>query len=340
MPAFIRIFAGIFSIFLASPALAVGFQFQSIPDEAGRPIEFGIWYPSNSEPSRISVGSVEQNAALNGTISGNKLPVVIFSHGSAGWFGDRVETARLFAEQGLVAVSLTYPGDNYKDSSDRAGRQMTNRPKVTSEVLDYVLERWAGRDHLDGTQVGFYGFSAGGFTGLVEIGGRPDWSLFAKHCQSDPAEGVCRQGVASFLSSPQAAAMPASTWHHDSRIKAAALASPGFGFAFDPNSLQAVKIPIRLWGGQRDAVVPFKSNVAYLADHLPNVVNIEEVAGAQHYSFLKSCSEALRAKNLETCSDSPGFDRDAFQKKLSNDLLAFFKTHLMPKALSDGSARK
>lgn len=340
MPAYLRIIATILSIGLASPAFAIGFQFHSIPDDTGRPIEFGIWYPSNSEPTGISVGLVKQNVALDGDISGVKLPIVIFSHGSAGWFGDRVETAALFAEHGLVAVSLTYPGDNYKDSSDRAGRQMTGRPKVTSEVLDYVLNSWAGHDHLDKAKVGFYGFSAGGFTGLVEIGGLPDWSRFARHCKSDPEEGVCKQGVASFLSSPQAAAMPASTWHHDDRIKAAALASPGFAFAFDPESIRKVKIPVKLWGGEEDIVVPHESNVAYLGRLLPNVVDVQEVIGARHHSFLKPCSQALKARNLETCSDSPGFDREAFQKKFDNELLVFFQTYLADKVPSDAAPIK
>lgn len=333
MPAFLRIVATVVMVALTSPAFAVGFQFLSVPDDAGRPIEVGIWYPSNSAPAAISVGSIAQNAALDGEVSGANLPVVIFSHGSAGWLGDRVDTATAFAQAGLVAVSLTYPGDNYKDSSDRAGRQMTSRPVVTSRVLDYALDTWTGRDHLDKSKVGFYGFSAGGFTGLVAIGGVPDWAIFARHCKSDPDEGVCKQGVASFLSSPQAAAMPASIWHHDERIKAAALASPGFGFTFDPASLGQIKIPVKLWGGDKDAVVPFESNVGYLSRSLPNVMGVHKVMGAQHYSFLRPCSEALKAKNPEICSDFPGFDRATFQKTLDEDLLLFFQTHLTNKAL-------
>lgn len=325
----LRAMATIFILSLPSPVFAVGFQFLSIPDDTGRPIEIGIWYPSNSVPTTISVGSVPQNAALDGEITGMNLPVVVFSHGSEGWFGDRVDTAVAFAQAGLVAVSLTYPGDNYKDSSDRAGRQMTRRPVVTSQVLDYVLNSWTGHDKLDKSKVGFYGFSAGGFSGLVEIGGVPDWSIFSKHCKSDPDEAVCKQSAASFLSSPQAATMPASTWHHDGRIKAAALASPGFAFAFDPASLKTIKIPIQLWGGDKDVIVPFESNVAYLGRFMPNVVGVQKVLNAKHYSFLRSCSEELKTKNLEICSDFPGFDRASFQKTLNKELLLFFQTQLM-----------
>lgn len=316
----------------ASPALAVGFHYLSIPDDAGRPIEIGIWYPSKSAPTPTTAGMISQNVALDGEVDGHALPMVIFSHGNGGWFGDRSDTALLFAEQGIVAVSLTYPGDNYKDSSDRLRRQLTSRPVVTSQVIDYVLNSWNGRDHLDQSSVGFYGFSAGAFTGLIELGGVPDWTLFAAHCASHPSEMVCTFGGAAPLSNPQAPAIPASAWHHDPRIKAAVLAAPAYGFAFAPASLRAITTPVEFWGGSDDGNVPFASNVPYLAGHLPSVVQVHEVANATHYSFLKPCSAALAAKNPQTCSDLPGFDRASFQADFNRALLRFFQSELPTKA--------
>lgn len=247
MRAFLLILFATIAGLLASPCYAICFQYLSIPDDAGRPIEIGIWYPSTSLAGPITVGMIAQNAALDGEIDGSGLPVVIFSHGSAGWFGDRSETAQLLAQQGMLAVSLTYPGDNYKDSSDKVIRKLTSRPVVTSRVIDYLLNGWSGKDHLDESKIGFYGFSAGGFTGLVELGGVPNWTLFSQHCTADPTEPVCTQGGAAFLSGPKAAAMPNSTWHHDSRIKAAFLVSPGYSFAFEASSLQKMKPPVELW---------------------------------------------------------------------------------------------
>jgi predicted dienelactone hydrolase len=139
---------------------------------------------------------------------------------------------------------------------------------------------------------------------------------------------ACTEGAASYLSSPQAAVMPTAAWHHDQRIKAAVLASPGLALAFDPNSLQEIHVPVELWGGSDDDNVPFASNVGYLKDHMLNVLAVHDVANANHYSFLRPCSEALKAKNLETCSDLPGFDRGAFQEILNQDLLTFFQSNL------------
>lgn len=332
MSAGLRTTVALLVTLLASPAFAVGFQYLSIPDDTGRPIEIGIWYPSRSDVAPTTIGMVSQNVALGGEVDGHGLPMVIFSHGNSGWFGDRSDAALLFAQAGVVAVSLTYPGDNYKDHSDRLRRQLTSRPIVTSQVIDYVLDGWDGRDHLDGSKVGFYGFSAGGFTGLVLLGGVPDWSLFARHCAAHPSEIVCKLGGPTSLSSPQAAAVPSWTWHHDPRIKAAVLVAPAYGFAFEPASLQAITAAVELWGGSDDENVPFASNVPYLEEHLPNVTRTHEVANAKHYSFLKPCSTALMAKNLETCSDLPGFDRTAFQAEFNRELLRFFQSELTKKA--------
>lgn len=328
MIAFLRIAATVFIVALSSPAFAVGFQYLSIPDDTGRPIEIGIWYPSKSATTPTKLGLIAQDVAVDGEIDGNGLPIVIFSHGNEGWYGDRSDSAALLAENGIVAVSLTYPGDNYKDNSDRLRRQLTSRPVVTSQVIDYVLNTWSGREHIDHSKVGFYGFSAGGYTGVVELGGVPDWTLFAPHCASHQAEMICRGSWTKYLSSPQAAELPASTWHHDPRIKAAVLVAPAYGFAFDPKSLQGINVPVELWGGSNDDHVPFESNVTYLKNYMPHVLALHEVANAKHYSFLRPCSEALKAKNLETCSDLPGFDRAAFQDTFNQNLLHFFQSQL------------
>ncbi|MBB4571250.1 alpha/beta hydrolase family protein [Rhizobium leucaenae] len=332
IPVFLRIVAAVVAVMFASQAFAVGFQYLSIPDDAGRPIEIGIWYPSRSTTASTTIGMVAQSVALNGDIDGSGLPTVIFSHGGAGWFGDRFDMALAFAQQGFVAVSLTHPGDNYRDSNDRILRQMTSRPVITSQVLDYVLETWSDREHLDKSEVGFYGFSAGGFTGLIELGGVPNWTLFSQHCAADPTEPICKEGAATFFSSPKAAAMPTSIWHHDPRIKAAVLASPGFSFTFDPTSLEAIKTPVELWGGSNDEFVPYASNVSYLKDHMPNVLQTHEVENAKHYAFLRPCSTASKAKTPDYCTDLPEFDRVAFQQSFNREMLQFFQSELGRKA--------
>jgi len=323
-----KIAAMIFLVFVARSAHATGFQYLTISDDTGRPIELGIWYPSDASAVPTTLGHITQTVAVDGGIKNDHLPLVIFSHGSEGCFCDRADSAVALANAGFVAVSLTHPGDNYKEVDRDALQILLNRPRQISRVLDYVTQSWPGRVHLDIAKIGFYGFSAGGFTGLVLLGGVPDWKLFPLHCADDPTEGVCTEGIARLLSKPAAAAVPASAWRHDPRIKAAVLASPGFAFSFDTTSLRSITVPIELWGGSEDHVVPFASNAGYIQHYLPHVTAAHEVTNAQHYDFLQPCIDALRARLPDLCSDLPGFDRVAFQNTLNQSLVMFFKAEL------------
>src|SRR5262249_39808099 len=101
-----------------------------------------------------------------------------------------------------------------------------------------------------------------------------------------------------------------------------------FAFAFDPASLRKVDIPVELWGGSEDRVVPFASNAGYLERYLPHVTAAYDIRDAGHYSFLRPCSDTVRAHLPDICDDRPGFDRTAFQHRLNQSLVTFFQENL------------
>ncbi|MBO9193434.1 hypothetical protein J5277_04860 [Rhizobium sp. 16-449-1b] len=319
----------VFLFVLASePAAAAGFQYLSFPDTENGAVELGIWYPSDGKAVESTLGDIAQTIAVDGPVRGEHLPLVIFSHGGEGRYDDRSDAARMLAEAGFIAVSLTHPGDNYKNVERDILLRLVERPKQISRVLDYLTTAWPERGHVDASKVGFYGFSNGGFTGLVAIGGQPDWTLFTSYCGEHAAEGVCTQGGAKRLSSPAAEATSPSDWQHDTRIKAAVFVSPAYAFAFDPESLKNVQVPVALWGSSGDRVVSFAGNVSYLNAQLPKVKEMHDVKGAGHPSFLRACSDALRLRLPDLCNDSLGFDRKAFQITLNSSVVSFFRRNL------------
>jgi hypothetical protein len=91
-----------------------------------------------------------------------------------------------------------------------------------------------------------FGFSLGGFTTLVEIGGTPELSRMALLCSTQPMAPECM-----FIKSKHGNQLdphpPTSSWVHDSRIKAAVIAAPAVSFLFGPGDLRNVKIPIQHW---------------------------------------------------------------------------------------------
>ena len=273
----------------------MGFQSATAPDPADKPLAIGIWYPSDAPVPAQPNTPFRQALSLQGAISGNRLPLIVISHGMGGWLGSQADTALALAEAGFVVVAVTHSGDNREDDSSPASRSMVDRPRHISRVLDYMLAGWSGHGRIDPARVGIFGFSAGALTALVAIGAVPDLKAAATHCAADPQELVCRLGHDERFESPAAADRPASVWTHDLRIKAAVLAAVGFGFAFDAKGLAGVAIPVELWAASDDGNVPYASNTAYLRQSLPTPPDFHMVEGASHFAFRPPCNPELEA---------------------------------------------
>ncbi|MGF6226716.1 putative dienelactone hydrolase [Inquilinus ginsengisoli] len=316
----------------AGQARAVGFQSATAPDPADRPLAIGIWYPSDAAVPDQPNTPVRQALALDGAVSGDRLPLVVISHGSGGWLGSHAGLAKALAEAGFVVVAVTHTGNNYRDDSYPAARKLVDRPRHISRVLDYMLADWPGHDRLDSSRIGVFGFSFGGFTALVAIGGTPDLELLVGHCRAHPEERSCLDGKESNSDAAWAPARPAPVWVHDPRIRAAVIAAPGLGFAFDKAGLASVTVPIQLWNGIEDDRVPVATNAEVVRQALPTPPDFHLVDGAGHFAFLQPCPPKLKELEPETwamvCVDAPGFDRPAFHRQLNGDIAAFFRAQL------------
>src|SRR5580698_10009787 len=90
---------------------------------------------------------------------------------------------RRWSDGGFVVVALSHPQDSGADMS-RADTlaALTERPADITRLIDYMLNAWPDRDKLDARRIGFFGFSRGGYTGLVVAGGNPDFGGAAAMC--------------------------------------------------------------------------------------------------------------------------------------------------------------
>lgn len=316
----------------AGPAGAVGFQWATAPDPDDRPLAIGIWYPSDAPMPDHTNTPFQQALAVDAPIAGDRLPLVVISHGSAGWLGGHADVAKALAEAGFVVVAVTHTGNNGRDNSYPAARRNQDRPRHISRVLDYMLAAWPGHDRLDPSRIGIFGFSAGGFTALVAIGGTPNLALLIEHCREVPEEPACAVGETSGSGSAEAPPRRGPVWVHDSRIRAAVIASPGLGFAFDKDALARVTVPVQLWAAPGDTVVPEATNTALVRDALLSPPDYRRVEGAGHYAFVAPCDPGLEALKPEVwamiCVDPPGFDRVAFHRQLDDDVTTFFRAQL------------
>ncbi|HKM68901.1 MAG TPA: hypothetical protein VJX94_02270, partial [Stellaceae bacterium] len=170
--------------------------------------------------------------------------------------------------------------------------------------------------NIDLERIGFFGFSMGGYTGLVIIGANPDWAI--PLCQKSSAPPICEQILRKEFR--------VQSLTGDPRIKAAVIADP-FSTFFATDSFTAVKVPVQLWASERggDGVTP--ESVAAVGRNLPSKHEYHMVPNSAHFAFLL-CSRAMAKNRPELCTDAPGFDRVAFHKQFNGDVLAFFRAHL------------
>jgi dienelactone hydrolase len=200
-------------------------------------------------------------------VTGAKLPLLIFSHGRDGWFGANHDTAEALADAGFVVAAINHPGDSYSDNSRRNSLSvLASRPVDVIRLLNFMLHDWKDRAAIDPARIGLFGFSNGGYTGLVLTGVTPDFRRVAGFCQEKTGE--CAQ-----LHNGEAAPNPP----HDARIKAAVIVDPASG-TFTPDNLAAIKIPLQFWRSERGGPgVGDGSGNARVANGLPGKPDIHVV---------------------------------------------------------------
>ena len=169
----------LFAVVMNAPATAARLKLLQIPaDAAGPVITVAVWYPSADAPSPVTFGPFTVSAAKGGAVSGHGLPLVVLSHGRGGSFVGHHDTAEHLADAGFVVAALNHPGDTTLDKS-RIGEMSVyvERPLDVKRVIDYMTGASPLAAAIDPNRIGLYGFSRGGYTGLVAIGANPDSTL-------------------------------------------------------------------------------------------------------------------------------------------------------------------
>jgi predicted dienelactone hydrolase len=294
----------------------VGFQLVSITNPGVPPLQVGIWYPTAAARRPMRLGLVVQEVARDAPAAGDRLPLVVISHGNQGAVTSHADTALALADAGFVVAAPLHTGDNFADQSIVGGPKLfADRSRHVVLTIDYLLQGWPAHAKIDARRIGIFGFSAGGTTALIAIGGNPDFKHLAEYCLKAP-EPAC-----TLWRSPEEDAVLV----HDARARAAVIVAPGFGFAFVPGGLKNVTVPVQLWNGEADQTVPVASNAAPIAAALGGNVEFHLVPHAQHFSFLVPCG----ADGPQIiCSDGPDFDREAFHRRFNAAVVAFFRSRL------------
>ena len=302
------------------PEHPVGIQQVLAADKGHPPIAVTIFYPTIQTPRLVWLGMSFAHLAPNAAITSGLHPLVVISHGTGAASTSHLDTAIALAEAGYVVAAPLHNGDNFQDASEVGTSDwFIDRARQIVRVNDFMLDHWQNRDQLDPKRIGLFGFSAGATTALIVIGGTPDLGRINALCKNHP-EFACQ-----LQKSGVALRIPAATeWTHDTRVKAAVVAAPGYGFTFEPSGLSAVHALVQLWEGSADDRLPLATNAEAVRRLLPEPPEFHLVANAGHLSFLMPCNAVSRLLLRMLCTDPPGFDRGAFHKQFNASVVAFF----------------
>lgn len=299
---------------------AAGIKFVRIPaDGTGPEMKAVVWTPCADAAQTLTIGPFELKGLRDCPTLGDKLPLVVISHGHGGTPLGHHDLAETLADAGYVVAAINHPGDNALDMSRAADiQEFVERPVDIKRLVDYMLANSADATRIDPARIGFFGFSRGGYTGLVLAGANPDF-VHAEVACPDPTWPICKQ--------IRNGDVPKAPLTHDPRIKAYVLADPFDEFP-TADTVKNVHAPIQIWGSEAggDGVEP--ATIPALAGLLPQRPEFHVVRNAAHFAFIAPCSDALKKMAPRVCVDAGGFDRVAFHQTLDAKALAFFRANL------------
>ncbi|MGK0684019.1 alpha/beta hydrolase family protein [Serratia marcescens] len=303
----------------AQPADEVGFRRLAVIDPvAKKPMEAVWFYPGNMSGNTVSNFGPYHVSARNAVkIEQGRYPLIVISHGNAGSLWSHHDLATSLARQGNIVITLSHPGDNYKDQSGAgAASTLYGRPLQISAAITAALSTPDIRQHIDADKIAFIGFSSGGQTGLLLAGGKIDPSRYASYCENHQAEVLCL--AKGHIKNDSPALAPES----DPRIKAWVLMAP-VSAPFATESLKTFTKPTLIFVDDKDEELSWRENAGELAKTLPAKPQLKVIPGAGHFVFLAPCSTELRAAAPALCEDPPGVDRVAVHNMVENDITRF-----------------
>jgi predicted dienelactone hydrolase len=318
-------------------AKPVGFRQVAVSDGAGGQFPVALWYPTTASPRPTTlIGMQLMDVAANAPVSGERLPLILISHGNGGGPASHADLAMALAAAGYVVAAPMHMGDNFLDQSALGTPDwLAGRNRELRATVDHLLGTWSEHGRLDPGRIGAYGFSAGGYTVLAAAGARPDLRMIPDYCGAHQPEFACellRQVKSPLLSA--GASVPAA--QPDPRIRAAVVAAPGLGFTMGGQALSQVVVPVQLWGAAGDLNVPERSNMRVVREGLAGRAEYHSVARAHHMSFLMPCG-LIGPPAL--CTDVDGFDRKAFHAQMNASVTDFFNRNLGAKPATASALR-
>lgn len=240
--------------------------------------------------------------------------------------------AGALAQRGYIVAAISHPGTSTWSRDPDQTRQLWERPKDISRVIDHATGSSDFAQYVDPNRIYMAGHSLGGFTAVALAGARFDATRLKQFCDQAPGELAC--GILSDWKVAQTpedrAQMEADL--SDPRIKAFAVFDLGGTQSFSDTSLRQINRPMLIFGApimNSGLTLDIESRALIAALPASNALYIEPET-LSHFDFLGLCKpggfEILANKvpgDEIVCADG-GAPRAAKHKMIIEAVVDFF----------------
>ncbi|WP_037311553.1 alpha/beta hydrolase family protein [Ruegeria halocynthiae] len=308
-----------------------------IPDVVGkRDLSGFLWYPTDAiNPvtydfeSEVWVGNKVVKDAVPAT---KQFPLVVLSHGMFGNAYNQAWLANALAQRGYIVAAISHPGTSTWSRDPDHTRQLWERPKDISRVIDHAIGSADFARYVDPNRIYMAGHSLGGFTAVALAGARYDAAGLKRFCDTQPDELACR-----ILSDWKIAQTPKDRVQmeadlSDRRIKAFAVFDLGGTQSFSETSIRQIDRPMLVFGAPimnsgLTLDIESRALIAALPESNSRYIEPETLS---HFDFLGRCKPGgyeLLAKEEPgdeiICSDG-GAARAAKHEMIIDTVTEFF----------------
>ena len=237
----------ILAVWAPEAGWAAGIRHVVIPASKNGPeLLAELWTPCGHSAPAITVDRsgipTTMHVIENCPVTEKRLPLIVISHGM---FEDRFshfDTAESLADSGFAVVAINHSQDSTLDIKRKTADDISAfliRPVEITRTIDFFEYHPIAGVDIDLRHIGFFGFSRGGYTGLVLAGGKPDFNTLVIECP--PVVHMCAQ-IHDHKIPPYGSG-------YEPRISAYVIADP-VDFFPGKESLKNVHVPIELWSSE------------------------------------------------------------------------------------------
>jgi predicted dienelactone hydrolase len=336
----------------------VGFSMRQLPapenynwrGSEDRALSAVIWYPAEStadekdlligDPPLFIAGHAAKDATLAPSFA--TYPLIALSHGTGGSAVQMAWLGTYLAARGYIVVAVNHPGNNGATGyTPRGFVEGWERARDISTAIDAVLVDSRFGPKIDRDRIGAAGFSYGGYTMLELAGATTDAKALLAFCEAPEHQKACSPPempdlMPKFEAMKQQPDVQQSLAHagdsyRDPRIKAVFAIAPAVAFAFHPESLAQISIPVEIVVGNADDQAPAPDNAQFFANNIKGAKLTILPGGVGHYTFLDVGTDLGKQKLPQLFIDNPGVDREAVHKQVAETVADFFDQQLAAK---------